>query len=70
MNTSNSVPSGQPRNLLARLSNQVREFWLALRNTPEAFRLVWAAGRYSALAGIAFTLVAAVLPAGQAWAGK
>ncbi|RPI56412.1 MAG: ABC transporter ATP-binding protein, partial [Chloroflexi bacterium] len=56
--------------LAARLRTQVREFWQALRNTPEAFRLVWSAGRTSALAGVALTLVAAILPAAQAWAGK
>jgi ATP-binding cassette, subfamily B, bacterial len=42
----------------------------ALRNTPEAFRLVWSAGRKAALLGIGLTMVAAVLPAAQAWAGK
>jgi ATP-binding cassette subfamily B protein len=41
-----------------------------LRNTPQAFRLVWAASRRAALASAALTLVAAVLPAAQAWTGK
>jgi hypothetical protein len=27
------------------MGKQVREFWQALRNTPEAFRLVWSASR-------------------------
>jgi ATP-binding cassette subfamily B protein len=53
-----------------RTGNQVRESWRALRNTPEAFRLVWTASRRAALAGGALTLVAASLPAAQAWAGK
>ena len=48
----------------------MREFWEALRNTPEAFRLVWSTSRPAALAGIGLTLIAAVLPAAQAWAGK
>lgn len=52
------------------MRNQVREFWEALRNTPEAFRLVWASSRRAALAGMALTLISAVLPAAQAWAGK
>jgi len=56
--------------LAARLRNEVREFWAALRNTPQAFRLVWASSRRAALLGIALTLVAALLPAAQAWAGK
>jgi ATP-binding cassette subfamily B protein len=52
------------------MGNQVREFWETLRNTPEAFRLVWSASPYAALVGVGLTLVAAILPAGQAWAGK
>jgi ATP-binding cassette subfamily B protein len=52
------------------LSSQAREFWEALRNTPEAFRLVWAASRPAALVGGGLTLIAAILPAAQAWAGK
>ena len=74
MNSSNayfSNPSGKPSGpWTVRAGNQLREFWAALRNTPEAFRLVWSASRRAALAGIGLTLVAAVLPAGQAWAGK
>ena len=52
------------------MNNQVREFWTALRNTPEAFRLVWSASRAAALVGVGLTLAAAALPAAQAWAGK
>jgi ATP-binding cassette, subfamily B, bacterial len=52
------------------LTQRVRDFWRAVRNTPEAFRLVWAASSRAAAAGIVLTLIAAVLPAGQAWAGK
>ncbi len=74
MNSSNtyfSNPSGKPSDpWTVRAGNQLREFWAALRNTPEAFRLVWAASRRAALAGIGLTLIAAILPAGQAWAGK
>lgn len=71
MNSSNSIPPSQrPASLTARMGNQVREFWQALRNTPEAFRLVWSASRLAALVGISLTLVAAALPATQAWVGK
>ena len=71
MNPSTSTPPGRPAaSLTARLGNQVREFWQALRNTPEAFRLVWSASRGATLAGVVLTLVAALLPAAQAWAGK
>jgi len=41
-----------------------------LRNTPQAFRLVWSAGRSAALVGMGLRLIAALLPAAQAWAGK
>jgi ATP-binding cassette subfamily B protein len=54
----------------ARIAAQVCEFWDALRNTPEAFRLAWATSRRAALAGVGLTLIAALLPAGQAWVGK
>jgi ATP-binding cassette subfamily B protein len=71
LNTYNSIPPSQrPTSLIARMGNQVREFWEALRNTQEAFRLVWSASRPAALVGGSLTLVAAVLPAAQAWAGK
>jgi ATP-binding cassette subfamily B protein len=48
----------------------MREFWEALRNIREAFRLVWSSSRLAALAALGLTFVAAVLPAGQAWVGK
>jgi len=63
-------PNARPAGLPARLRQEVREFWEALRNTPEAFRLVWSASRRAALVGIGLTIVAASLPAAQAWAGK
>lgn len=74
MNSSNGSfpnPGGQRAgSWTGRAGNQLREFWAALRNTPEAFRLVWSASRRAAVAGISLMLIAAVLPAGQAWAGK
>lgn len=71
MNSDNSIPpNARPASWAARMGDQVREFWEALRNTPEAFRLVWSASRSAALVGVSLTLIAAVLPAAQAWAGK
>lgn len=71
LNLSNSNSTVQsPTSIKDRLVSQVRDFWKALRNTPEAFRLVWSASRVAAVMGIGLTLVAAILPAGQAWAGK
>ena len=71
MTSKQSIPSNQsPATLLARLGNQIGEFWKALRNTPEAFRLVWSSSRPAALVGFGLTPVAAILPAAQAWAGK
>ncbi|MCJ7693935.1 MAG: hypothetical protein MUO40_00765, partial [Anaerolineaceae bacterium] len=55
------------KTLFKRLRDQIKEFWSALRNTPEAFRLVWKTSKTAALMGIGLTLVAAVLPAAQAW---
>jgi len=71
LNSHNSIPTDQPpASLIARIGNQAPEFWKALRNTPEAFRLVWSASRIAALVAGSLTLAAAVLPAAQAWAGK
>ncbi len=60
----------QSKSILGKLRQEVTEFWDALRNTPQAFRLVWAASRTAALIGVLLTVVVAVLPAAQAWAGK
>lgn len=53
-----------------RTRGRLRGLVEAMRNTPQAFRLVWAASRREALGGIALTLVAAALPAAQAWTAK
>jgi len=67
----NPTPSPKPRNaLVAGIRKRLDEVWDAVRNTPQAFRLVWAASRPAALVGVGLTLIAAFLPAGQAWAGK
>ena len=64
------TPDRRPRSEETNGGNRIREFWEALRNTPEAFRLVWSASRSAALVGIGLTVIAAFLPAAQAWAGK
>lgn len=71
MNSHNSIPfKQQPTSWITRIRNRVREYWKSFRNTPEAFRLVWLASRKAALMGISLTLISALLPAAQAWAGK
>lgn len=71
MNSHNSIPSKQPStSWITRIRNRVREYWKSFRNTPEAFRLVWFASRKAAMMGISLTLISALLPAAQAWAGK
>ncbi len=71
MNSDNPTQSSQsPTTLITHMGDQIREFWKALRNTPEAFRLVWSASRSAALVEFGLTPVAAILPAAQAWAGK
>jgi len=49
---------------------RAREVWQAFGNTPRAFRLVWDCSRPAALAMAGLTLVAAALPAAQAWVAK
>ena len=48
----------------------IRENLETLRNTPEAFRLVWAASRSNTLISFGLTPIAALLPAAQSWVGK
>lgn len=71
MNEKSTPPKdGEQASLWAKVKDQFREFWEALRNTPEAFRLVWAADRFTTLENMTLTFVAAVLPATQAWVSK
>lgn len=46
------------------------DFLVAYRNIPRAFALVWQADRTSTILLALLTLVAAILPVSQAWAGK
>ena len=52
------------------LANQWLDFKRSLRNTPEAFRLVWKAGKNEALLAFGLTPLSALIPAAQAWVGK
>ena len=52
------------------LTNQWLDFKRSLRNTPEAFRLVWKAGKNQALLAFGLTPLSALIPAAQAWVGK
>jgi len=63
-------PAGPAARAVAAIRDRARQIWQALCNTPQAYRLVWASGRRAALAGAGLTLIAALLPAAQAWAGK
>jgi ATP-binding cassette subfamily B protein len=44
--------------------------WQVFGNTPRAFRLVWDCGWPATLAMAGLTLLAAALPAAQAWVAK
>ena len=52
------------------IKGAIRENLETLRNTPEAFRLVWAASRSNTLISFGLTPIAALLPATQSWVGK
>lgn len=69
VNNPNST-NKQSHSVFAIIGNNIHEFLEALRNTPYAFKLVWASSRTAALVGVFLTLVVAILPAGEAWAGK
>ena len=71
MNSNQSkLPDSKRFSFTSGIMDRIREFFEALRNTPEAFRLVWFASKIAAVVGITLTLIAALLPAAQAWAGK
>lgn len=71
MNSSNSTPADNNAvSIFARINRQIHDFWKALRNTPEAFRLVWASSRSAAITGFLLMPFSAIMPAAQAWAGK
>ncbi len=75
MSTSSDTPKPSPRHRSPRqlhhhITTQLRSFSRALRNTPQAFRLVWESSRRAALASAGLTLIAALLPAAQAWTAK
>jgi len=50
--------------------SRVREVWQAFGNTPRVFRLVWDCSRPATMAMAGLTLLAAALPAAQAWVAK
>lgn len=52
------------------IKGAIRENLETLRNTPEAFRLVWSASRSNTLISFGLTPVSALLPAAQSWVGK
>lgn len=58
------------KSILKAFKSRLLDFWNALRNTPQAFRLVWQASPSAAILGMLLTLIMALLPAAQAWVGK
>ena len=48
----------------------IKNFFKALRNASNAYKLVWAASKQNALFNFALTPIAALMPAAQAWVGK
>ena len=61
--------SGLPL-LFSQIKKQFVEYVEAMRNTPQAFRMVWASSKWAAVLSFILTVISAVLPAAQAWAGK
>lgn len=66
----NNVTDDTPIPWVQSILNKLSDFWKALRNTPQAFKLVWQASPKAAIAGIVLTVITGLLPAAQAWAGK
>lgn len=62
--------SDDKKKLKGGIKGAIRENLETLRNTPEAFRLVWAASRRNTLISFGLTPIAALLPAAQSWVVK
>lgn len=61
------------RYLVKRITSVIHNsggIWQVIRNTPEAFRLVWAASRSTAIFGILLTVIASGVPAATSWVAK
>jgi ATP-binding cassette subfamily B protein len=69
MGKATSTPNGK-RSLISKFEKELQEYFEALRNTPLAFKLVWSSSKTAATVGIFLMLIAAILPAGEAWVGK
>ncbi|NLE93007.1 MAG: ABC transporter ATP-binding protein [Chloroflexi bacterium] len=63
-------PDPEKKKSKSKIKDIIRENLETLRNTPEAFRLVWAASRMNTLISFGLTPITALLPAAQSWVGK
>lgn len=52
------------------IKERFHAMFYALRNTPQAFKLVWQAGKSNAVLSFILTPIMALIPASQAWVGK
>jgi len=70
MRPENTPRNQAPKNLKEKISNSWKDTAEALRNTPQAFKLVWNASRRHTLINFCLIPLVAVLPAAQSWVGK
>jgi ATP-binding cassette subfamily B protein len=68
---SEKTPKNQsPKSFKERISASWRDTSEALRNTPQAFKLVWQASKRHTIINFSLIPLIAVLPAAQSWVGK
>lgn len=68
---SEKTPKNQPaKSFKEQISSSWKDASDALRNTPQAFKLVWQASKRHTLINFSLIPLIAVLPAAQSWVGK
>src|SRR5690606_1929609 len=66
-----NTPKKQPNQTFKeQISSSWKDASDALRNTPQAFKLVWQASKRHTLINFSLIPLIAVLPAAQSWVGK
>jgi ATP-binding cassette subfamily B protein len=70
MQSDNSPKNRPPKSVKEQISSSWKDTRDALRNTPQAFKLVWQASKRHTLINFSLIPFIAVLPAAQSWVGK
>jgi len=70
MQFADSPKNQSSKSIIEKISSSWKDAGEALRNTPQAFKLVWQASKRHTLINFTLIPLIAVLPAAQSWVGK